>query len=95
MMRTNPKLDLVNINVCTIFGQILSILSQDIEKKLNSGIKTRAILNSVTNLRKMMHNKCNANLDLVNINVNTKFGQTLSVLFQDVEREKSGIKQRQ
>ena len=92
-MCTNPKLDLFNINVCTIFGQILSILSQDIEKKLNSGIKTRNILNSVTNLRKMTHNKFNGNLDLVNVNVNTKFGQILSVLFQDVEREKSGIKQ--
>ena len=29
----NPKLDLVNVDVHTIFGQILSILSQDIEWK--------------------------------------------------------------
>ena len=29
----NPKLDLVNVDVHTIFGQILSIHSQDIEWK--------------------------------------------------------------
>ena len=40
MMGNNPKLDLVNINigVHTKFGQILSIYSQDIERKLNSDI---------------------------------------------------------
>ena len=34
----NPNLDLVNVNVYTKFGQILSIHSQDIEQKLNSDI---------------------------------------------------------
>ena len=33
-----PKLDLVNVDVHIIFGQILSICSQDIERKQNSGI---------------------------------------------------------
>ena len=33
-----PKLDLVNVNVHTKFGQILSICSQDIERKLNSDV---------------------------------------------------------
>ena len=33
-----PKLDLVNIDVHTIFGQILSICSQDIERKGNSDV---------------------------------------------------------
>ena len=34
----NPKLDVVNDNVHTKFGQILSIGSQDIERKQNSDI---------------------------------------------------------
>ena len=33
-----PKLDLVNVDVHTKFGQILSILSKDIERKRNSDI---------------------------------------------------------
>ena len=36
MMIKNPNLDLVNINVYTKFGQILSMGSKDIERKLNS-----------------------------------------------------------
>ena len=34
----NLKLDLVNVYVHTKFGQILSILSQDIERKQNSDV---------------------------------------------------------
>ena len=34
----NPNLDIINVNVCTKFGQILSIGSQDIERKRNSDI---------------------------------------------------------
>ena len=34
----NPNLDLININVYTNFGKILSIRSQDIERKRNSDI---------------------------------------------------------
>ena len=34
----NPKLDLVNVDVHTNFGQILSICSQVIERKRNSDI---------------------------------------------------------
>ena len=34
----NPKLDHVNDDVHTKLGQILSILSQDIERKRNSGV---------------------------------------------------------
>ena len=33
MTGNNPKLDLVNVDVHTKFGQILSICSQDIERK--------------------------------------------------------------
>ena len=38
MTGNNPKLDLVNVDVHTKFGQILSIHSQDIERKQNSDI---------------------------------------------------------
>ena len=34
----NPKLDLVNVDVQTKFGQILSNRSQDIERKQNSDV---------------------------------------------------------
>ena len=35
MTGNNPKLDVVNVDVYTKFGQILSIRSQDIERKRN------------------------------------------------------------
>ena len=38
MNSNNPKLDLVNDDVHTIFGRILSIRSQDIEWKRNSDV---------------------------------------------------------
>ena len=38
MMGHNPKLDHVTVDVYTKFGQILSIHSQDIERKRNSDI---------------------------------------------------------
>ena len=38
MMSNNPKLDLVNVDVHTKFGQILSIHSQDIERKRNCDV---------------------------------------------------------
>ena len=38
MMGNNPKLDLVNDDVHTKFGRILSIRSQDIEQKRNSDV---------------------------------------------------------
>ena len=38
MTGNNPKLDLVNADVHTKFGQILSIVSQDIERKQNSEV---------------------------------------------------------
>ena len=37
-MGNNPKLDLVYVDVHTNFGQILSIFSQDIERKQNSDV---------------------------------------------------------
>ena len=38
MTDNNPKLDLVNDDVHTKFGQILSIRSKDIERKRNSDV---------------------------------------------------------
>ena len=38
MTGNNPKLDLVNVDVHTKFGLILSIRSQDIERKQNSDV---------------------------------------------------------
>ena len=38
MMGNNPKLDLVNVDLHTKFGQILLIRSQDIERKRNSDV---------------------------------------------------------
>ena len=40
----NPNLDLVNDNVYTKFGHILSIRSQDIEEKPNSDINQGPLL---------------------------------------------------
>ena len=41
MTGNNPKLDLVNDDVHTKFGSILSIRSQDIERKRNSDVNQR------------------------------------------------------
>ena len=79
MTDNNPKLDLVNVH--TKFGQILSIRSQDIERKQNSDIKQDC--NSVKILRKMKGN--NPKLDLVNVEKHTKFGQILSIGSQDID----------
>ena len=37
-MGNNPKVDVVNVDVHAKFGQILSIRSQDIERKQNSDV---------------------------------------------------------
>ena len=44
MTGNNPKLDLVNVDVHTKFGQILSIRSQDIEGKQNSYVSQGLLL---------------------------------------------------
>ena len=38
MTGNNPKIDLVNVDVHTKFGRILSIRSEDIERKQNSEV---------------------------------------------------------
>ena len=44
MTGNNPKLDLVNVDVRTKFGRVLSIRSQDIERKRNSDINQGPLL---------------------------------------------------
>ena len=44
MTGNNPKLDLVNDDVHTKFGWILSICSQDIERKRNSDVNQGPLL---------------------------------------------------
>ena len=86
MTGNTPKLDLVNVDVHTKFDQILSICSQAIKRKLNSNvimsIKGR---NSVKIWRKMAG--YNSKLDLVNVDVHTKFGQILSICSQGIEQK--------
>ena len=79
-----PKLNLVNVDVHTKFGQILSICSQDIERKRNSDINHGP---SIKILRKMAGN--NPKLDLVSVDVHTKFGQILTISSQDIERKQN------
>ena len=77
----NPILDLVNDNVYTKFGHILSIHSQVLSKnQILTSIKGR---NSVANLRKTII--YNTNIDLLNDDVHTKFGLILSICSQDIE----------
>ena len=55
MTGNNPKLDLVNDDVHTKFGRILSIRSQDIERKRNSDVNIGPTKgnNSYANLGKL------------------------------------------
>ena len=74
-------------NLVKVYPFVLKILSRN--ENLTS-IKGR---NSVTNLRQMTGN--NPNLDLVNINAHTKFGQILWIRSQDIEwKQNSDISQR-
>ena len=79
----NTNIDLVNDNVFTKFGLILSNRSQDIEQKqILMSIKGR---NAVANLRKTLIYF--TNVDLVNDNVYTKFGLNRSIRFRDIEQK--------
>ena len=86
MTGNNPKLDLVNDDVHTKFGRILSICSQDTERG-NEILTSIQGLNTVKILRKMTGN--NPKLDLVNDDVHTKFGLILSIRSQDIERKQN------
>ena len=83
MTGNNPKLDLVNVDVHTKFGRILSILLKILSgNKILKSIKGH---NSVQILQKMTG--YNPKLDLVNDDVHTKFGWILSIHSQDIERK--------
>ena len=66
------------------FGLILSIRSQNIEKKKRNLTSIKGH-NSVANLQKTKI--YNTNIDLVNNNVFTKFGLILSIRSQDIEQK--------
>ena len=69
------NIDLVNDNVCTKFGSILSIRSKDMEQKqILMSVKDS---NSVVNLQNTTI--YDTNVDLVNKDVYTKFGLILSI----------------
>ena len=68
-------------NLVKLYRSVLKILSRN--KILNEILTSIKGHNSITNARKMMCN--NPNLDLVNINVYTKFGEILSISTQDIE----------
>ena len=79
----NTEVDLVNDDVYTKFGLILSIRSQDMSKnRILTSIKGS---NSVANLQKTKI--YNTNIALVNYNVFTKFGLILSIRSQDIEQK--------
>ena len=81
----NHNLDLINFNVCTKFGLILSILCQDIaQNEILTSIKGH---NSVANLSKIK--LYNPNIDLINDNVHTKFVLILYIGSQDIERKRN------
>ena len=88
----NTNVDLVNDDVYTKFGLILSIRSQDIFCQFvlkilskNQFLTSIKGPNSVANLRKTII--YNTNLDLVNDNVYTKFGLNMSIRSQDIEQK--------
>ena len=84
MTCNNPKLDLANMNAYIKFGEILSIGSQDIERKQNYSLKD---YNYDINMQKMM---CNSpKQDLAKINADIKFGEILTIGSQDIERKRN------
>ena len=89
MKCVNPNVDLVNRYAYINFGEILSISSQDIERKRNVGANQGPLLWKCAKIT------CNnPELDLVNMNAYIKFGEILSNTSQDIERKQNfGINQ--
>ena len=82
MALSNPSIDLVNINVFTKFGKILSIFILKI-LSLNQILISIKGSNSVANFQK--NALYNPKIDHVNNNVCTKFCLILSISSQDIE----------
>ena len=79
----NANVDLVNDNVLTKFGLILSIRFQELSKnQILTSVKGRS---SVTNLRKTMIYI--SSVDLVNEYVYKKIVLNRSIRFQDIEQK--------
>ena len=89
MTANNPNLDLVNINAYIKFSEILSICSQDIERKQYYDVNQGPLLRY-----KCVKSKCNnPKLDLVNMKAYIESGEILSICSQDIERKRnSGVK---
>ena len=87
MMCNNPKLDIDKMNTYIKFGEIISIGSQDIERKqffcVNKGH------NSDTNMQKMMCNNHKQHVDLANMNADIKFGEKMSDSSENIERKRN------
>ena len=87
MTGNNPKLDLVNVNMrgmqnlVRFCPSVLKILSGN---EIMTSIKGH---NSVKILRKMTGN--NSKVDVVNVDVHTKFGQILSICSQDIKQKRN------
>ena len=81
-----PKLDHAIVDLHKKFGQLLSnfILKILSGNKILTSIKG---LYSIKILQKMFDN--NPKLDLINVDVHTKFGQILSNSYQDMEMQRN------
>ena len=90
MTGNNPKLDLVNVDVHTKFGQILVRFCPLILNILSGNYMLTSIKGcySVKSLRKMTGN--NPKLDHVNVDAHAKFGQILSIRSQRNSDVKQG-----
>ena len=95
MTGKNLKLGLVNVDVHTKFGQILSIHSQDIERKRNFDVNQGPLITPSKFFEKKKKKKKtettdnNPKLGLVHLDVHTKFGEILSICSQDIERKRN------
>ena len=70
MTNNNHKLDLINVYTRKMIGKILSIRSQDIERKRISDVNQRPYSDKILRKKKTgTHDK----LDLFNIEVHTKY----------------------
>ena len=93
MMHNNPNLDLVNVNVplCTCTQNLVTFSPFILGNKILTSIKG---CNSVANLQMQMTGN-NSNLDLFNVDVHTKFGQSMSIWFSRYYETKLGRNDRQ
>ena len=86
MMPYYPNVDLVNDNVYTKFGKILSAHSQNIQQKTNSDV----ILFQICGKTDSLQSQCRSCHDYVY----TEFDLILAIYFKDIEQKtNSGVSQ--